>query len=276
MNYSELYLNLKNKAVMAGKEESAVKMLILETAQFTYKDWILNYNSIIPQDIYMKIMQRFSAYINDNIPIQYILGYTYFYGIRIRVNTSVLIPRPETEILVEKVLKYLGCRINLKIIDIGCGSGAIAIALKKNIPNADITAIDISPLAIKVAKANAVELNLNIRFIESDLFTNVDGKFDVIVSNPPYLTDEYEAESLVRDNEPPIALYAPYNGLYYYYKILTEAPLYLNYSGMILLEIPANKDKEIMALLKQFGLENKSIIEKDLNNRNRILIIKYD
>lgn len=276
MTYRELYLDLKHQAIMAEKEESAVTILFLETAQFTYKDLIINYDSNIPNDIYVKIMQRFTAYIKNNIPVQYILGYTYFYGIKIKVNTAVLIPRPETEILVEKALGCLEERINPKIIDIGCGSGAIALALKKNLPCADITAVDISPLAIETAQANAVELKLNICFMVSDLFSNVVSKFDVIVSNPPYLAGEYEAESLVRNNEPPIALYAPDKGLYYYYKILTEAPHYLNNPGLILLEIPTNKAEDIMAILAQFGLENKSTIEKDLNNQNRILIIKYD
>ena len=276
MTYRKLFHNLRNKAKASDKEESAVKLLFLDTAKFTYNDLILNYSQEVPHHVYKTIMKRFALYIDQNIPIQYILGYSYFYGLKIYVDDSVLIPRPETEVLVEKILEYYDCNSKPKILDLGCGSGAIALALKNNIPDADITAVDVSSSAIKKAKANAAIYNLQINFIISNLFAGITGKFDIIVSNPPYLIDKNEAELIVCDNEPSLALYAPEKGLYFYERILSDAPSFINIPGMIFFEIPANKDTELLKCLNKFGLDNKYIIEKDLNGQNRILIIKYD
>ena len=163
-------------------------------------------------------------------PVQYIVGDVNFYGNIIKVNKNVLIPRRETEELVEKtseIIKKLFPNSNFKILDIGTGSGCIPITLKKIFPNSNITAIDISQEALEVAITNAKENNTNIKFIKSNIFENVSDKYNCIISNPPYIRENEEIMDIVKNNEPPIALYAPNNGLYFYEEILKQASNYL-------------------------------------------------
>ena len=276
MTYRRLYNELKEKANTLGKEESAVKIIILETTGFTLSELIMNFDSPTPAGTREKIIKNFSAYAEKNIPVQYIFGFAHFYGLRLKVNESVLIPRPETEILVDIALDRLRGYDNPAILDLCCGSGAIALALKKNLPASNITAVDISPAALKTAAENARDYNLEISFILSDLFAEVTGKYDAIVSNPPYLAGEHEAEPIVRNNEPPGALYAPDQGLRFYSRIFDEARGYLKKAGIIILEIPANKKNEIMALAAKSGLAGRATVEKDLSDRDRVMIIKTD
>jgi release factor glutamine methyltransferase len=190
------------------------------------------------------------------------------------VNENVLIPRPETELLVEKIIENLKEYENPKILDIGCGSGAIALALKNQIKNSYVIAIDISQSAIDVAKRNAILNNLDVKFIQSDLYENVNKKYDIIVSNPPYIAYNEEVDSIVLENEPHSALFATNDGLYFYEQILKSAYLYLNFPSVIGFEIPYNKNDELIYLCNQYFPKQKYEIIKDLNNKSRILIIK--
>ena len=170
-------------------------------------------------------------------PIQYVIGNVDFYGNILEVNKNVLIPRFETELLVEKTINYIKKRFDDKIdiLDIGTGSGAIAITLAKEV-DSNVTAVDISKEAIDVAKKNAFNNKVDINFIESDLFDKIKGKFDVIISNPPYISYDEEIMDVVKNNEPEIALFAKNDGLYYYEEILKNCSKYL-------------KDKFLIALL---------------------------
>ena len=168
--------------------------------------------------------------LNNGEPVQYIVGNVDFYGYKINVNKNVLIPRFETEELVFKTINLIKkfFNENIKILDIGTGSGCISIALKKEIPGLDITAVDISEDALVVAKNNALENNCEINFIKSDLFNNIDDKYDLIISNPPYISYDEQIMDIVKKNEPHLALYAKNNGLYFYEEIIKNSSNYLN------------------------------------------------
>jgi len=203
-------------------------------------------------------------------PLQYILGKTEFHGCKIKVNPDVLIPRPETELIVEKVLQ----EDFSSILEIGTGSGAIAIALAKQMKNVKIKATDISEEALNTARQNAELNNVSINFVQSDIFENIKNKYDIIVSNPPYISKK-EYNNLapeIKDYEPEISLLAEEEGLFYYKKILANAKDYLTDIGKIYFEIGYDQAKRV----KKFALENgfsKVEVYQDLNGFNRIVKI---
>jgi release factor glutamine methyltransferase len=189
-------------------------------------------------------------------PIQYITGEAEFYGLPFRVTPDVLIPRPETEHLVEKALSLASGIPALRILDIGTGSGAIAIALAHHLPDAQITALDISSAALAIARENAVRNGAAIRFLESNLLAAVaDQQFDLIVSNPPYVpTADRDSLSIeVRDHEPALALFAGKDGLDIYWRLIPVAFDALASGGHLLLEIGYGQSDAIAALLEGAG-----------------------
>ncbi|HHU56136.1 MAG TPA: peptide chain release factor N(5)-glutamine methyltransferase [Acholeplasmataceae bacterium] len=267
------YIELLQKYKKLGCEYEAILFLVTEISGITKSEVYLRLNDEIPEDIFIKINDAISKYINEEIPVQYIIGYTYFYGLKIFVDESVLIPRPETEEVVERVIKEAQKYKNPKIVDIGTGSGCIAIALKKNIKNASVFAIDISKSAIEVARKNASFNQVDITFWENDLLSGIGEKFDIIVSNPPYIDPEEDVMPLVLKNEPHIALFSKNKGLYHYEKILESAKDNLNKNGVIIFEIAYNKKDEIENLAKKYSFQNISTYQ-DLNQKNRIVVIK--
>jgi release factor glutamine methyltransferase len=214
--------------------------------------------------------------LNKGASPQYIVGNVDFYGNIIKVDKRVLIPRFETELLVEKTITYLKKMFNdeIKIIDIGTGSGCISITLKKELSNSIITASDISTDALNLAKENAQNNNTTINFIESDVFSNITGKFDCLISNPPYISYNEEIEDIVKNNEPSKALYAENDGLYFSDKILKECPNYLNKNFLIAFEIGYNQGTKIKNLATKYLGKNINIsIEKDYSNKDRFVFI---
>lgn len=208
-------------------------------------------------------------------PVQYIVGNVDFFDINLKVNENVLIPRFETEELVDKVIKYAkNFDRTLKIVDIGTGSGAIAITLKKKL-KANVTATDISESALEVAKENALLNNVYINFKQGNLLEPLNEKYDILVSNPPYIAYDEEIMEIVKNNEPHLALYAPNNGLYCYEEILKNARNYLNDKALIAFEIGEKQGESLKELsLKYLGIEAK--IEKDLQGRDRFAFIYLD
>jgi release factor glutamine methyltransferase len=206
-------------------------------------------------------------------PLQYILGIAYFWNVVFNVNPSVLIPRPETELLVEYASTHL-THVK-KILDIGTGSGCIAIALRKENPNFEIDAVDISQKALDLAAKNADKNQVNIHFFQSDVFSNVNKKYDLIISNPPYISslnyDELPLE--IKNYEPKEALLAADNGIHLYKKILAQADSFLNDNGVVLFEIGAEQGEMIKELAIKNGFTEMRI-GKDLNGFDRIIIIK--
>ena len=205
-------------------------------------------------------------------PVQYIVGNVDFYGENIKVNKNVLIPRFETEELVDNTIKYINKFFNrkVKILEIGTGSGCISIALNKNVDSI-ITATDISNDALKVAKENAKDLNIN--FINTDIYDGVKEKFDVVISNPPYISYDEKIMDLVYNNEPHIALFADKNGLYFYEEILKNIKEILNDKFIIAFEIGETQAEEIKQIANKYLKNINIIVKKDMQNRDRMIFI---
>ena len=212
--------------------------------------------------------------LKQGIPVQYIVGNVNFYGNTLKVDKNVLIPRFETELLVEKTINYAKKYLKepLKIIDLGTGSGAIAITLKKKL-NSSVDAVDISKEAIKVAKENSKLNNVEINFIHSNMLEKTNKKYDIIISNPPYIAFDEEVEEIVKNNEPHIALYADNDGLEYYEIILKNALKHINKPGLIAFEIGMNQGKKIEKLGKRYLKTDNIKIEQDLSGKDRYVFI---
>ena len=210
-------------------------------------------------------------------PYQQILGYTEFYGNRFFVDENVLIPRPETEELLELAIskiKNLKSKIqNLKLLDVGTGSGIIPITLKKHFPYAEISAIDISEKALEIAQKNADFHQTEIKFLQADyLNTNLTEKYDVIISNPPYIgiDENTEIEDSVKGFEPNIALFSPTSdALIFYRKITKDCENHLNENGLFFLEINQKLGNETLELFKNFS---ESELVKDLSGNDRFVM----
>ncbi len=205
-------------------------------------------------------------------PLQYIFGYTEFYGSKILVNPEVLIPRPETEYLLETIRNY-----NLypkRIIDIGTGSGAIAISLKKIFPQAQVIGLDISFHALEQAKENAKLNEVEIDFVQADVFSDDLGKFDLLVSNPPYIPqDEYMIlPDEVKNFEPKLALVGADAGLYFYKRIIKMSKIILNPQGVIFFEVGEYQGEFIKKLALESGFSSVKIIQ-DLVGKDRIVFM---
>lgn len=215
--------------------------------------------------------------LESGIPVQYIVGNTNFYGYDFKVNRNTLIPRFETELLVEKTYNYIKKyfnKDNIKILDIGTGSGCIAITLNKLLNSCDITGIDISSEALEVAKENNIINNTNVKFIESDIFSNVSDKYDVIISNPPYISyDDIEVMDIVKNNEPHLALYPKDNGLYFYDKIIKDSSKYLNDKFIMAFEIGYKQGKDITKIVNKYYKDINMSVEKDYSGRDRFVFI---
>ena len=214
------------------------------------------------------------------IPLQHITHSQEFMKMTFYVNEDVLIPRPDTEILVEEVIK-IAKRINAKkILDLCTGSGAIAVSLAKYIENSQITAVDISTKAISVAKLNAKNNNVEnqITFVESDLFKELPKeKYDIIVSNPPYIKKEI-IKSLDKEvqNEPKIALDGGYDGLDFYRKIINNADEFLKFKGYVCLEIGYDQKDDVLELFESKGKYVEATCKKDLFDNDRVVIARLN
>ena len=215
--------------------------------------------------------------LKENKPIQYVIGNVNFYGLKFIVNKNVLIPRFETEELVEQVVEYTKDlnKDKIKILDLGCGSGAIGLTLKSILKDSEVTLTDISTEALEVAKLNANNLNLDVTFIESDWLSNVGlDKYDIIVSNPPYIRTDEEIEEIVRNNEPSLALYGGVDGLDCYRKILANVKPYLNDKFLIAFEIGESQKEEIYDIVNKYLKGIEITCKKDLYGRNRMIFVR--
>lgn len=210
----------------------------------------------------------------DGKPVQYIVGNVDFYGLELKVNENVLIPRFETEELVDKTIKYINKYFKEKIdvVDIGTGSGAIAIALKSNL-NCNMDAVDISKEALEVAKYNAKVLECDINFCLGDLLETLNKRYDVIISNPPYIAYDEEIEEIVKNNEPHLALYAENDGLKCYENILSNASKYLKEKSIIAFEIGFTQGEKIKNIALKYFPNSKIKIEKDMQDKERFVFI---
>ena len=253
--------------------KSDILLLIYEIFDFDFSKWTMyKYDEI--KDI--SKLDKLNEYVKKRLghmPIQYILNKAYFCGLPFYVNENVLIPRFDTEVLVEEVLKISKKDKSKRILDICTGSGAIAIALKKLGGFERVDALDISDKALEVAKRNANELDSDINFLKSDMFSSLtcENKYDIIVSNPPYIQSDVvdTLESEVKDFEPRLALDGDVDGMKFYKIIAKNYENYLADNGVLALEIGYDEADDIRALF-----EGKNVvIKKDLANLDRVAII---
>lgn len=242
------------------------------------KEYLIVHDKEILSDEILKIYNKNINKIKNGYPLQYITKNQEFMKLNFYVDESVLIPQPDTEILVEKVLEickkeYIGK--TMKILDLCTGSGAIAISIKKYMDNAEITATDISSDALKIAEKNAKQNNVEIRFIQSDMFKNINDEYDIIVSNPPYIETE-NLKTLPKDvqNEPLIALDGGTDGLDFYREIAKNAHKHIKINGYLILEIGYNQKNSVINILEKQNKYKNIVCIKDLANNDRIIISK--
>lgn len=223
--------------------------------------------------------QQWEYFINiekltKGIPLQHITHRQEFMKMDFFVDENTLIPRPDTEILVEEVIKIAKQKYNPKILDLCTGSGAIAISLKKYVPNSEIIGIDISEKAIEVANKNANKLNVDVKFIKSDLFEKLKKeKFDIIVSNPPYIKKE-EIKKLSKEvqKEPELALDGGIDGLDFYRKITSQAIEYLKTESFLCFEIGYNQKNDVMQIIEDQQNYKNIYCKKDLYGYDRVIV----
>jgi release factor glutamine methyltransferase len=205
---------------------------------------------------------------SQHMPLQYILGNQEFMGLQFKVTPDVLIPRQDTEGLVEEVLKLV--KPGMKVLDMCTGSGCIAVSIAKFAQNVQVSAVDISPKALEVARENAAANQVQINFIESDMFTEIREKYDMIISNPPYIKSQVVTTLMpeVRDYEPHLALDGKEDGLFFYRKLANESGNFLTPGGMLCLEIGYDQGAEVAQLLQQQGFTQVRV-EQDLCGLDR-------
>ncbi len=224
------------------------------------------------QELYPQKYPKLIKKLAHHYPIQYLIGYVDFYNLKIKVNKHVLIPRFETELLIEKTLAYLQTKNYQSLLDIGTGSGAIAIALQKNL-NLKVDACDISSKALKVAQENAQLNNVNINFFKLDILKDIPPKkYDCLISNPPYVKKD-EIVSPETKYEPQKALYAKNNGLEFYERILNIAPLILTPPASIIFEIGASQKDAITKMVLKVYPKATIHVAQDFNNLDRFMFI---
>ena len=264
-----------DKLDAAGISDASVDIwLLLEHfADIDKADYFANQDMELNPVVAKEIEEAVEKRIN-HIPLQHIIGETEFMGLTFKVNEDVLVPRFDTEILVDEVVKYVGDEY-YKILDMCTGSGCIAITVSDMCDNATVVASDISKDALAVAKENNELNNTDVEFIESDLFENVDGLFDIIVSNPPYIKTE-EIENLmdeVKLHDPRLALDGGESGLEFYERIIKDSNDHLKTDGMIFFEIGFDQADDVSKLLEENGFKD-IVVKKDLAMNDRVIYAK--
>lgn len=208
-------------------------------------------------------------------PLQYVMGYVNFYGYKFEINENVLIPRYETEYLVEETINYINKYFTepVDIIDLGCGSGVIGLTLEKKVSPKSVDLIDISEETLKITHKNCGNLKSKANIIKNDFLTGITKKYDIIISNPPYIMNNEEIEDIVKDNEPHIALYAGEDGLDCYRKILSTISNNMKERCLVAFEIGYLQKEPLLELINN-TLENVRVeVKQDLTGKDRMLFI---
>lgn len=264
------------------RDQNAGDLLLQHLLQMDRAELLANLHMGLDEEV----VNNFKQWIYDHadgVPLQHIIGYEMFYGRPFIVNENVLIPRPETEELVletlKRVKKYYQSANGLKLVDIGTGSGAIAITMKLECPSLEVTATDISYDALKVARKNAQQLQADISFRQGDLTTpllSTQETFDIILSNPPYIAMDEDLSVVVKNFEPHQALFGGEDGLDYYRRLIKEIPYIMTHRALIGFEIGADQGEKIVTLLQQRFPQSKVEIVKDINGKERMIFCSFD
>ncbi|MGO2890474.1 peptide chain release factor N(5)-glutamine methyltransferase [Enterococcus devriesei] len=272
--YVEVLSGASSFLEAAGKEGYAIEYLFLARKQWSKTDWLLHMREEI-STAEEQLIEEDLASLMKNIPPQYLLGYEYFFEHRFKVTQDTLIPRPETEELVALCLSDNDTSAK-KVVDIGTGTGAIAISLKLARPAWTVTAVDISEAALKVATENAETLQAPITFLQSDVLSAITEKQDIIISNPPYISRaEWDLmDESVRTYEPKQALFAENDGLAIYQKIAVESQGLLQPDGMIFLEIGFQQGLVVQEIFQRTYPDKTVTIHQDLSGNDRMIMVR--
>ena len=260
-----------------GKEESLARFLLMYILDESPQLFSNRLSEQMSKEIENKYFSLIEKHIKEDVPLSHLVGFEYFYDRKYKVTKDVLSPRMETEELIYKVIEYVKAsnKNNFKILDLCTGSGIIAITLKKELEqvSVDVIASDISEQAIEVAKENAQSHDATIKFVKSDIFNDIDDKFDIIVSNPPYIDrkDEVTMQDNVLKYDPHLALFAEEEGMYFYRKIIEKANDYLNENGVMFFEIGYDQKDKIIKLADMNGYSAE--VYKDINGRDRMAFL---
>ena len=236
---------------------------------------LLNYLDYQVDEKTTKLYKEAVKALEEGKPLQYVIGYVNFYGNQFIVNENVLIPRYETEELVEKTINFSKKFFTkpVDVIDLGTGTGAIGLTLEKKLSTNSVDLVDISEKALEVTHQNCVKLNSKANLIHSDMFENVDKKYDIIISNPPYIKTTEEIEAIVKNNEPSIALYAGEDGLDCYRKILKSIKSHMKDKCLVAFEIGMTQAENIKRIIAENLEDVKVEVYKDLSERDRMIFI---
>ena len=275
--YREVLTINEQYAIDNEKEDSAVKVLLLHFSNLSSSQLLLNLDEEMPDQQYQDFLYGVDRYIIQNIPVQHITGHEYFFGYEFKVNADVLIPRFETEELVANTLLLYDDLFDGKevdIVDIGTGSGCLAITLDLEEPNMRVIATDISSVALTVAQENNNTLGANVTFLEGDLLAPLAGyKFDIVISNPPYIPNKEFVESIVKDQEPHLALFGGEDGLDLYRGILKGVKSILKDKYLIAFEHGFDKAKELKKLIHSHLPEATIVQKKDMQGKDRMTFV---
>lgn len=271
--YVEVLSGASSFLEAAGKEGYAIEYLFLARKNWDKTQWLLHMREEISAEEEL-LIEKDMADLMKNIPPQYLLGYEYFFEHRFKVTKDTLIPRPETEELVALCLS-MNDQQGKKVVDIGTGTGAIAVSLKLNRPKWQVTAVDISKEALIVAEENAESLQTEIVFKQSDVLSAITEKQDIIISNPPYISEEEWdlMDESVRTYEPKTALFAENKGLAIYQKIALEGRSLLTPEGMIFLEISFQQGHAVQDIFQQAFPDKAVTIHQDMSKNDRMIVV---
>ena len=236
---------------------------------------LLNYLDLEIEEELSEQYKKLVLALQAGKPLQYVLGKVNFFGNSFYVDERVLIPRFETEELVDNTIKYINKYFKepIDIIDLGCGTGIIGLTLEKKVSTASVDLIDISKEALEVTEINKKQLNSNANLIENDMLEGINKRYDVIISNPPYIREDEEIEEIVKENEPEIALYGGKDGLDIYKKILDNIQKNMKVRCLIAFEIGKDQASSLTELIKQVIPDAKIEVKKDLSERDRMIFI---
>ena len=277
MNYETVIKRSKKMVERNNQEVRVIYMLLEHVLNLPTSHILANLEKEIDENKLEEFSELLAEYVVDEKPVAYILGYTYFYNLKLTVNNDVFIPRKETEELVGIVIDLLKDKEDMIVADIATGSGNIAISVKKNLKVDKMYAVDISDKALDVASKNASDNDADIHFINGDLLQPLidnDLKVDVIISNPPYIKEGYPLSNAVYNHEPHLALFAKKDGMENYERILVQSKQVLNDGGYIFFEIGFDQGQRMIDLIKRYYPNDKYEIRKDLSGNDRFVIIE--
>lgn len=273
MKLAQLFSDFEEELIRQGEEAESLSFVYRSLKNLSFTDFVFALQQEVTEEEEVFVKGIFQQLV-DHKPAQYIIGHADFYGMQLKVDERVLIPRPETEELVELILAE-NPDMNLSVLDIGTGSGAIALALAKNRPAWSVTAADISQEALDLASENAKNQKFNIFLKKSDCFAEISEKYDIIVSNPPYISreDASEVGLNVLHSEPHLALFADEDGLAIYRRIAEDATDYLKDGGKIYLEIGYKQGQSVPELFRKHLPEKRVRTLKDQFGQDRMVVV---